>query len=118
MSVSSILSAIKHNNLFTHRYIDSCQICDKTGIETLYHRPERVDLYSESRFGDLLYCSSCSSKIPLYDNLFVFSNLIMTNYGTHDPEQKIKIKRSDGTFSDVFLKSSIILFSTNKKKFI
>ena len=116
MSVSSILSAIKHNNLFSHRYIDTCQLCDKTGIETLNHRPTRVDLYSESRFGDLLYCSSCADKIPLYENLFIFSNLILTNYDSEPPEQTIKIKRSDETFSDGLLKNSVILFSPNSKK--
>lgn len=116
MSVSSILSAIKHNNLFSHRYIDTCQLCDKTGVETLSHRPTRVDLYSESRFGDVLYCSSCSDKIPLYENLFIFSNLILTNYDLESPEQKIKIKRSDNTFSDGLLENSIILFSPNTKK--
>ena len=62
MTVQEIISAIKHNSLFTHRYVNTCQLCGKLEDNTLSYRPERVELYIESNFGDLIYCSSCKKN--------------------------------------------------------
>jgi len=114
--VEPIVNAVHHNVSFTHRYVGVCQICGNSkGCQSIkMYTPPGTALYLESTFGELLYCSKCEDKLPIYSNMFMFVNLIATNISCSTKE--LKILRSNGSHTSVNFDNCILMFSTSSRK--
>lgn len=114
LAFDNVQEAVFHNTNFTHRVINGCQICKKLCPNVKYFRAPGTELFMESMFGELLYCSDCESQLPLYSNTFMFSNLMIGDVSA--TVEDFKVLRSSGSLSKVSMKNCILTFSTRSKQ--